>query len=99
MKKPLILVIAMTFVASANAQTDQSFKKAFICQQEDGSVRLVKDEDLPSVRDALCRTIEYRQALDTRVRSCKLHKGGASYTDGQLFRVEAGCTVIKEPLQ
>lgn len=94
-----LMAIAMAIVTPVNAQGDQAFTKAYICQAEGGPVLLVKDEDLPNIRDSQCRTIEYRQASDPRLRNCKLHNGGGAFTDQQFFKVEAGCRVIKEPLQ
>lgn len=94
-----LMAIVMVVVTPVNAQGDQALTKAYICQSEGGPVLLVKDEDLPNVRNSQCRTIEYRQASDPRLRSCKLHKGGGAFTDQQVFKVEAGCKVIKEPLQ
>lgn len=94
-----LLAAAMLFAVTAtNAQTDSSLRKAFLCQQEGGQLILVKEDELPNVRDALCRAIEYKHASDTRIRRCKLHKEGSTYTDQHLFRVEAGCTIIKSPL-
>lgn len=99
MKCPLLAAALMIVISTASAQTDRSLKKAFLCQQEGGPTVLVKDNELPNVRDALCRAIEYKHASDSRLLRCKLHKQGSTFTDQQLFSVEAGCTILNQPLE
>lgn len=96
----LLPLLLGSFLPFALAQsTAEGMSRAYICQHGDGPIVLVKAENLPNVRDALCRAIEYREAVVSELRRCTLHNGGGLFTDANLFRVEAGCRVLKGPLR
>ena len=94
-----LIAIALALLSCFAFAQPQGMSRAYMCQKGDGPVVLVKQSELPDVRDSLCRAIEYREASWSEMRRCNFHQGGAMFTDAKAFRVEAGCRAMEEPLR
>jgi len=89
-----------SFACSVVVAQPSGVTKAYLCQApRGGPVFLVKRHELSTIRDAQCRTVEYRTSTWSVVKRCVRKDGVVLYTDKDLFDAENGCEEIDDPLR
>ena len=92
-----ILSVALVIPIALYAQPRLEMTRAYLCQKGEGPRFLIKPEELKTILDSNCRSIEYRTQIASSVKRCTSNDGTVTYTSHDPFPTGRGCRDVDEP--